>query len=96
MITLKNPYDSWLTLNSKWLPSKSAEITLIGQWAQYWQYTPHIPARNVRKLSYIVTGTYPNMSKTCLHVGIGPSDNIRQVSYVPGGCMWGPLCKWSN
>ena len=31
MITLKNPYDSWLTLNSKWLPSKPAEITLIGQ-----------------------------------------------------------------
>ena len=25
------------------------------------------------------------------HVGIGPSDKIRQVSYVPGGCMWGPL-----
>ena len=38
LITLTNPYDSWLTLNSKWWPSKPAEITLIGQWAQYWQY----------------------------------------------------------
>ena len=67
MITLKNPYDSWLTLNSKWLPSKPAEITLIGQWVQYWQYIPHIPARNVRKLSYFVTGTYPNMKSRCHH-----------------------------
>ena len=49
MITLANPYDSWLTLNSKWLPSKPAEITLIGQWAQYWPYTPHIPAILVSK-----------------------------------------------
>ena len=39
MITLKGPYDSWLTQNSKWLPSKQAEITLVSQWAQYWQYT---------------------------------------------------------
>ena len=39
MVTLKNPYDSWLTRNSKWLPSKPAEITLINQWARYWQYT---------------------------------------------------------
>ena len=31
----ENPYDPWLTLNSKWLPSKPAEITLISQWAQY-------------------------------------------------------------
>ena len=30
MITLNNPYDSWLTLNSKWLPSKPADITLTG------------------------------------------------------------------
>ena len=28
MITLKNPYDSWLTRNSKWLLSKPTEITL--------------------------------------------------------------------
>ena len=49
MITLKSPYDSWLTQNSKWLPSKPAEITLISQWAQYWQYPSHVPARNVRK-----------------------------------------------
>ena len=34
MITLKIPYDSWLTQNSKWLPSIPAEITLISQWAQ--------------------------------------------------------------
>ena len=27
MITLNNPYDSWLTQNSKWLPSKPAEYT---------------------------------------------------------------------
>ena len=67
MITLKNPYDSWLTLNSKWLPSKPAEITLIGQWVQYWQYTPHMLARNVRKLSYIVIGSYPNMKSRCHH-----------------------------
>ena len=67
MISLKNPYDSWLTLNSKWLPSKPAEITLIRQWAQYWQYTPHIPAWNVRNLSYFVTGTYPNMKSRCHH-----------------------------
>ena len=67
MITIKNLYDSWLTLNSKWLPSKPAEITLIGQWAQYWQYTPHVPARNVRKLSYFITGTYPNIKSRCHH-----------------------------
>ena len=48
MITLINPYDSWLTRNSKWLPSQPAKITLISQWAQYWQYTPHAPARNVK------------------------------------------------
>ena len=31
----------WELINSKlkWLPSKPAEITLISQWAQYWQYT---------------------------------------------------------
>ena len=61
MILLKNPYDSWLSRNSKWLPSKPAEITLISQWAQYWQYTPHAPARNVQKLCYFVTRIYPNM-----------------------------------
>ena len=38
MITLKSPFDSWSTQNSKWLPSKPAEITLISQYAQYWQY----------------------------------------------------------
>ena len=47
MITLKNSYDSWLTLNSNGLPSKPAEITLISQWAQNWHYTQHIPATNV-------------------------------------------------
>ena len=52
MIALKSPYVPWLTQNSKWLPSKPAEITLISQWAQYWQYTPKIPARNVLKLCY--------------------------------------------
>ena len=67
MITLINPYDSWLTLNSKWLPSKPAEITLISQWAQYWHHTPQIPATNVRKLCYFVTGTYPNMNSLCHH-----------------------------
>ena len=61
MIILKNRYDTWLSRNSKWLPSKPAEITLISQWAEYWQSTPHAPARNVRKLCYFVTGTYPNM-----------------------------------
>ena len=54
MITLKSSYDSWLAQHSKWLPSKPAEITLISQWAQYWQYTPHVPARNVRKLCYVI------------------------------------------
>ena len=53
MITLNKIPMTWLTLNSKWLPSKPAEITLIEQWAQYWQYTPHIPAMNVRKLSIL-------------------------------------------
>ena len=67
MITLKSPYDSWLTQNSKWLPSKPAEITLISQWAQYWQYAPHVPARNVRKLCYFITGTYSNMKSRCRH-----------------------------
>ena len=67
MITLKNPYDSWLTQISKWLSSKPAEITLISQWAQYWQYTPHVSARNVRNLCYFVTGTYPNMKSRCHH-----------------------------
>ena len=33
---MKNPYDPWLTRNSKWLPSKPAEITLNSQWAQYY------------------------------------------------------------
>ena len=33
MITLINPFESWLTRNSKWLPSKPAKITLISQWA---------------------------------------------------------------
>ena len=33
MITLINPYDSWLTRNSKWLPSQPATITLISRWA---------------------------------------------------------------
>ena len=33
MITLINLYDSWLTRNSKWLPSKPAKITLFSQWA---------------------------------------------------------------
>ena len=28
--TLKNPHDSWLTRNSKWLSLKPAEIILIG------------------------------------------------------------------
>ena len=32
MITLTNLYDAWLTRTSK-----PAEITLISQWAQYWQ-----------------------------------------------------------
>ena len=45
MKTLKSPYDSWLTQNSKWLPSKPAEIIFISQWAQYWQYSPHVSAR---------------------------------------------------
>ena len=67
MITLKHPYDSWLTRNSKWLPSKSAEITLISHWAQYWQYTPYAPARNVQNLCYFVTGIYPNMKSRCHH-----------------------------
>ena len=67
MITLKSPYESWLTQNSKWLPSKPAEITLIRQWAQYWQYTPQVPARNVRKLCYFITGTYSNMKSLCRH-----------------------------
>ena len=52
MITLKNPYDSWLTRNSKWLHSKPAEITLISQWTQYWQYTQQASARNIRKLLF--------------------------------------------
>ena len=68
MITLKSPYDPWLTQNSKWLPSKPAEITLISQWAQYWQYTPQIPARNVLKLCYFITGTYSNMKSRCRHL----------------------------
>ena len=67
IITLKSPYDSWLTQHSKWLPSKPAEITLISQWSQYWQYTPHVPARNVRKLYYYITETYPNMKSRCHH-----------------------------
>ena len=67
MITLINPYDSWLTLNSKWLPLKPAEIIFISQWAQYWHHTLQIPATNVRKLCYFVTGTYPNMNSLCHH-----------------------------
>ena len=59
---IENPYNSWLTLNSKWMPSKPAEITLISQWAQYWHHTPQI-----RKLCYFVTGTYPNMNSLCHH-----------------------------
>ena len=69
MKTLKNHYDSWLTQNAKWLPSTPAEITIISQWAQYWQYTPHTPARNVRKLCYFVTGTY--RKSRCHHHQIG-------------------------
>ena len=34
MVTLTNPYDSWLTRNSKWLPLIPAEITLISIRAQ--------------------------------------------------------------
>ena len=30
------------------------------------------------------------MVASTFHVGIGPSNKIRYVSYVPGGCMWGP------
>ena len=30
MMTLKNPYNSWLTRNSKWLSLKPVEIILIG------------------------------------------------------------------
>ena len=67
MITLKSSYDSWLIQNSKWLPLKPAEITLISQWAPYWQYTPHAPARNTRKQCYFITGTYPNMKSLCHH-----------------------------
>ena len=59
MITLKSPYDSWLTQNSKWLPSKPAEITLISQWVQYWQYTPNAPARNVRNYVMLSLGLIP-------------------------------------
>ena len=33
---MNNPYDPWLTRNSKWLPSKPAEITLSSQWAQFY------------------------------------------------------------
>ena len=35
MMTLKNPYNSWLTRNSKWLSLKAVEIILIGPWAPY-------------------------------------------------------------
>ena len=68
MIALQSPYDSWLTQNSKWLLSKPAEITLISQRAQYWQYTPQIPARNVLKLCYFISGTYSNMKSRCRHL----------------------------
>ena len=85
MITLINPYDSWLTRISKWLPSKPAKITLISQWAQYWQYTPHAPARNVQMLCYFVTGTYPNMRSRCHH----HSNWDGLPSYIA------PFSKWS-
>ena len=43
-------------------------------------------------------GSHPNlvMVASTFHVGIGPSYKVRQVSYIPGGCMWGPLGTWSN
>ena len=31
------------------------------------------------------------MVASTFHVWIGPSNKIRQVAYVPGGCMCGPL-----
>ena len=31
------------------------------------------------------------MVASTFHVGRGPSNKIIYVSYVPGGCMWGPL-----
>ena len=48
MITLKSPYDSWLTQNSKWLHSKPAEITLISQWANTGNI-PHITGQECTK-----------------------------------------------
>ena len=60
MMTLKNPYDSWLTWNSKWLSLKPVEIIWIGPWAQL---TPYAPARNGYNLFYFVTEINPNMKK---------------------------------
>ena len=66
--TLKNPYNSWLTRNSKWLSLKPVEIILIGHWAQR---TPYAPARNAYNLFYFVTEINPNMKSGCHHHQIG-------------------------
>ena len=79
MITPKNPYDFWLTRNSKSLSFKSTEITLCGPWAQW---TPHAPAMNVWNLSSFVTGTYTNMNSGCHHHQFG-------MDY-----LWAPFSKW--
>ena len=39
-------------------------MTLIGPWVQW---TPHTPAWNALNLSYVVTGTHPNMKRERHH-----------------------------
>ena len=64
----QNPYNSWLTRNSKWLSLKPVEIIWIGPWAQR---TPYASAMNTYNLFYFVTEINPNMKSGCHHHQIG-------------------------
>ena len=61
MMTLKNPYDSWLA------------VFEINRNDTYWSMGSIDPTctRQESMKSYFVTGTYPNMKRGCYHHQIG-------------------------